>query len=265
MLVYAAVMIACLLLLTVAHLGSTRQRKRIVLFSVFALTCFAALRGYVGTDTGAYHSMFSNFSNESLADVLGVVEPIFALLIKAAATFSDDSFVFVVLIALIQGLLLARVATTSNNPLDFLAIYVTIFYLNFHFNIVRAGTAILFLILAMRVPKEDDNQTKFYALGVAAILAHYSAVIGFLPLLLLRQRAAAPRAQFLSALPQGVAHRVHTQDASAGLSVLPVRRHAQHLARLRKGRQRPPHLGAVQYLQVGGPRPTSGEEGTGSE
>ena len=190
MLVYAAVMIACLLLLTVAHFGSRRQRKRIVLFGVFALTCFAALRGYVGTDTGAYHSMFSDFSNESLADVLGVVEPIFALLMKATATFSDDSFVFVVLIAVIQGLLLARVATTSNNPLDFLAIYVTIFYLNFHFNIVRAGTAILFLILAMRVPKEDDNQTKFYALGVAAILAHYSAVIGFLPLLLLRQRAA---------------------------------------------------------------------------
>jgi hypothetical protein len=162
----------------------------VTLFCVFALTCFAALRGYVGTDTYAYHTMYSDFSNASLTDVLGVVEPIFAFLMKAVALFSDDSFAFVVSMAILQGLLLAQVAATSKNPLDFLAIYVTIFYLNFHFNIVRAGTAVLLLILAMRVPKEDENQVKFYAFGAAAVMAHYSAIIGFLPLLLLRHRAA---------------------------------------------------------------------------
>lgn len=190
MVVYAGVLIACLLLLSVAQLGSTRRRRQVTLLCVLGLTSFAALRGHVGTDTYAYHSMFSDFGNESWADVLGVVEPVFALLMKAVALFSDDSFAFVVSIAIIQGLLLARVATTSKNPLDFLAIYVTVFYLNFHFNIVRAGTAILLLILAMRVPKADDNQVKFYAYGVAAVLTHYSAIIGFLPLVLLRQRAS---------------------------------------------------------------------------
>lgn len=198
MLVYAAVLIACLLVLMAAHLGSTHQRKQVTLVCVFALTCFSALRGYVGTDTYAYHSMFSDFSNENLGDVLGVVEPVFALLMKTVALFSDNSFVFVVSISVIQGLLLARVAATSKNPLDFLAIYVAIFYLNFHFNIVRAGTAILLLILAMRVPKEESDQTKFYAFGVAAVMAHYSAVIGFVPLLLVRQRAANSKTLFFS-------------------------------------------------------------------
>jgi EpsG family len=136
MLVYAAVLIACLLLLMAARLGSTNQRKQVTLLCVFALTCFSALRGYVGTDTYAYHSMFSDFSNESLGEVLGVVEPAFALLIKTIALFSDNPFVFVISISIIQGFLLAHVAVTSKNPLDFLAIYITIFYLNFHFNIV---------------------------------------------------------------------------------------------------------------------------------
>lgn len=198
MLVYAAVLIGCLLLLMAAHLGSTHQRKQVTLVCVFALTCFSALRGYVGTDTYAYHSMFSDFSNESLSEVLGVVEPIFALLIKTVVLFSDDSYVFVVSMSVIQGFLLARVAATSKNPLDFLAIYVTIFYLNFHFNIVRAGMAMLLLILAMRVPKEEGDQTKFYAFGVAAVMAHYSAVIGFVPLLLLRQRATNAKMLFFA-------------------------------------------------------------------
>ena len=193
MLVYATVLITCLLLLTGARWGSTTQRKQITLLCVFGLTCFAALRGYVGTDTYAYHSMFADFGNENLSDIVGIVEPLFALLMKAVALVSDDSFVFVASIAVIQGLLLARVAATSRHPLDFLSIYVTIFFLNFHLNIVRAGTAILLLILAMRVPKEDKDQRWFYAFGIAAVLAHYSAIIGFLPLLVVRQTTASVR------------------------------------------------------------------------
>ena len=193
MLVYATLMITCLLLLTGARWGSTTQRKQITLLCVFGLTCFAALRGYVGTDTYAYHSMFADFGNENLGDIVGIVEPLFALLMKAVALVSDDSFVFVASIAVIQGLLLARVAATSRHPLDFLSIYVTIFFLNFHLNIVRAGTAILLLILAMRVPKEDKDQRWFYAFGIAAVLAHYSAIIGFLPLLVVRQTTASVR------------------------------------------------------------------------
>jgi hypothetical protein len=214
MLVYAAVLIACLVLLAAAHLGSEHRRKQITLFCVFCLACFSALRGHVGTDTYAYHSMFSTFSNDSLGDILGIVEPLFALLMKSVALFSDNSFVFVVLISIIQGLLLARVAATSKNPLDFLAIYVTIFYLNFHFNIVRAGTAILLLILAMRVPKESGNQTTFYAFGVAATMAHYSAIIGFVPMLLIRQRAANAKMIFIAlvVLTSGAAFLLATAD-----------------------------------------------------
>jgi len=193
MLTYAAVLVSCLVLLAVAPLGSVRQRRLIVLLCVLALTVFAALRGYVGTDTYAYHSMFADYSGEPVGDVLVVVEPIFALLMKAVGLFSEDAFAFVISIAIVQGLLLARLATTSKRPLEFLAIYVTVFYLNFHFNILRAGTAMLLLILAMRVPKENEHQLKFYGYGIAAVLTHYSTLIGFLPLIVLRQRAATAR------------------------------------------------------------------------
>lgn len=193
MLVYAAILMTCLGLLTVAHTGSKHQQKVICLICIASLTCFSALRGYVGTDTYAYHLMFIESRGEEFLDSLRTIEPLFALLMKSFALFSDNSFGFVASISILQGLLVARLASTSRNPLDFLMVYTALFYLSFHFNIIRAGTAILILISANRVIRGDKEQGKFYLLGIAAILMHYSTIVGFLPMLIARQRSTTQR------------------------------------------------------------------------
>jgi len=220
MLIYAVVLGTCLLLLMGAHFGSAGQRRQITLLCVFGLTFFAAMRGLVGTDTYAYHTMFTEFGDENLSDIILIVEPMFAALIKVTALLSDDPFVFTALIGLIQGFLLAQVVATSKHPLDFLLIYATIFYLSFHFNILRAGTAILLLILAMRIPKEDKNQSMFYVFGVTAILFHYSAIIGFLPLLIFRLATTRSRAMIVALLVSFLAFTYYAIPAG---ELVPVR------------------------------------------
>lgn len=190
MFVYAGVLLSCLVLLTLASQGSVSLQKWATLCCVAGLTSFAAIRGYVGTDTYAYHTMFSDFSGESLSDIFVVIEPVFAVLIKFVALLSDNPFVYMICIAIIEGLLLAYAALTSRDPIRFLSLYLVIFYLNLHFNVVRAGVAILLLILAMRVPKDSGHEIRFFVLGLLAVLSHYSAILGFVPLLLLRHHAA---------------------------------------------------------------------------
>ena len=193
MLIYAVVLIGCCILLLMAHTGRHEQQKQIAYFCVFIITVFAAVRGYVGTDTYSYHMIFVDNSSEAILDIAKIIEPLFALLIKSTALITDNSFVFIALISIIQGLILMKLVNTSKNPVDFLLIYIAVFYLNFEFNILRAGTAVLLLVWANQIPNDEENRKKFYLIGIAAVLTHYSAVIGFLPMVLLRQKEVNTR------------------------------------------------------------------------
>ena len=176
-----------------AHAGRHEQQNQVAYFCVFIITVFAAVRGYVGTDTYSYHMIFVDNSTETIIDIAKIIEPFFAILIKSTALITDNSFVFIALIAIIQGFILVKLVNTSKNPIDFLVIYIAVFYLNFHFNILRAGTAILLLVWANRIPNDQENGAKFYLIGMAAVLTHYSAAIGFFPMAFLRQKKANTR------------------------------------------------------------------------
>lgn len=89
------------------------------------------------------------------------------------------------MISILQGYILLRLVNTSKKPAIFLMIYVAVFYLEFEFNVLRAGTAIMFLVLASRYVLHFEK-TKFFILGFSAILMHYSAFVGFLILVFLR-------------------------------------------------------------------------------
>lgn len=195
--IYTIVLIGCSFLLMGGAVGGHFQQKWTSYFCVSLLTCFSALRGYVGTDTYTYHTIFLDNGSEGILDVAKSIEPFFALLIKFVALITDSSFIFVAFISIIQGLLLVRLVATSKKPTVFLLVYIALFYINFQFNILRAGTAILLLVLANRIPDESKNQSRFYLLGAASVLIHYSAAIGFLPMLLIRQKNR--NAQFFSA------------------------------------------------------------------
>ena len=193
MLTYAVVLIGCCTLLLMAHSCRHEQQKQVAYFCIFITTVFAAVRGYVGTDTYSYHMMFVDNGAEDIFDIAKIIEPFFAILIKFTALITDNSFMFTALVSAIQGLILVRLVNTSKNPIDFLVIYIAVFYLNFQFNILRAGTAILLLILANRMPNDEKNRMKFYLIGITAVFTHYSAAIGFLPMVFLRLKKTSTR------------------------------------------------------------------------
>lgn len=168
--------------------GRQEQQKRVAYFCVLLITLFSAMRGYVGTDTYSYHVMFINGSIENMLDISKSIEPLFAALIKFSAFIINSSFVFIALISIIQGILLIKLISISKNPANFLMVYIAIFYLNFEFNILRAGTAILFIVLANQLSNNKNNNVGFYLAGIAAVLIHYSTAIAFLPMIILNQK-----------------------------------------------------------------------------
>jgi EpsG family len=184
---YAIVLVpTCLLALAASQLALQAQRQ-VVAALTLVLTAFAAARGYVGTDTGAYHTMFTDYGSEQLVDLTDIVEPVFALMIWASAALSDNSFIFVSAIAVVQGSLLLLVLARHERPAMFMALYASTFYLNFHFNILRSGTSALLLLLAISSLRAGER-IRFYAYGFASLLSHYSALAFFLPLNLTGRR-----------------------------------------------------------------------------
>lgn len=197
---YAMVMVpACLFLLGIRNMPDHIQRRISYVFAII-ITIFAGARGYVGTDTHAYHRMFNEFNTDGFEEIIRFTEPMFALLIKLSAFISESSFVFIALIALIQGLILVRILKASPRPADFLAIYIAVFFVNFQFNILRAGTAIL-LLLAARQVWHQKNGMPFYFLCFAAVFAHYSAMIAVFPMIFLRNGHVSKKIFMLFVLP----------------------------------------------------------------
>ena len=192
MLPYVIVLISTCYLLVVVRHAYHYQQKWVAYLCTVVITVFAMLRGYVGTDTYSYHVMFFDYGSESLLSNMQSIEPLFAILIKFSALMSGNSFVFTGLISVVQGLVLIRLIRTSDKPAIFLAIYIAVFYLNFEFNILRAGTAILLLMLASRA-KSDNNGKLFYLFGIASVLTHYTAIIGFFPMVFMKEKGATAK------------------------------------------------------------------------
>jgi EpsG family len=168
------------------------QRALVVPF-IALLAAFAAFRGYVGTDTYAYHEMFQYFRQDGLLEIAGSLEPVFAVIIKTTSYVSTSSFVFVGAVAIVQSVVLYMIVTRHSRPLLFLGIYAATFYINFQFNILRAGLAALLLVLALGYLL-SGSRPKFFGSGLLSVFSHYSSMLFFIPMTLVGQRLrwAAP-------------------------------------------------------------------------
>lgn len=184
---YALVLLPVCLMGLAASLLAVDSQRIVARVLVLMLTCFAALRGYVGTDTGAYHTMFFDFGSLDLTDLANQIEPVFAALLHLTAQVSDSSFLFVGSIAVLQGVLLVLVVGRHEQPALFVAVYASTFFVNFHFNILRAGVAALFLVLAL-ASLRSSQRARFQGFGFLSILSHYSSVLFFLPMNLVGRR-----------------------------------------------------------------------------
>lgn len=197
MLPYITVLTPACLLLAWACACNVRRQKYIAIFCLIVISLFAGLRGYVGIDTYMYHMIYLNNHTAGFVEILSQVEPIFAVLIKFSFLLSGNSFVFTGLITTLQGIILFFLIQSSKKPAGFMLLYISIFFLGFEFNILRAGTAILLLVSACRFI-DDTNRKKFYLLALFAVLCHYSALIGFLPMMINREKS--PRARIILVL-----------------------------------------------------------------
>jgi hypothetical protein len=150
------------------------------------LCSVAVLRGYVGTDTYSYHLQYDLIiSNEAYDLKLFLIEPAFIVIGKLVEFAGGDSFAYVSLIGVIQALLVIFILKRIERPDLFLMFYVSTFYLSFHFNIIRASTSLLLILISLLWVKKGG--AKFYITLWSSVLFHYTAILIVLYILLYRR------------------------------------------------------------------------------
>lgn len=189
MIIYCFILIPICFSLVIVREAKLSHQKWIAYLCVLPLTIFAGVRGYVGIDTYAYHAIFVDTFSESLIETFSKFEPLFVLLMRVVGLFTDNPCIFIGVISVLQGVILIKLLKDSDRPAEFLLIYVTVFYLNFEFNMLRAGTAILIMLLAYKNFRSGDSR-KLFLYGLMAGLMHYSVLLVVWPMLIMRAKGA---------------------------------------------------------------------------
>lgn len=159
----------------------------ICVFLIMAL--FSGLRGSVGSDTLAYLDIYSR--SPRLGDFLKAewgIEPGFLLLNSIHKTLFDNEFLYIFGYSVFQAFLVIVLCRKSRNPSLFILVYVIIFYLNFHFNIIRAGSATIILLLAL----QSKSLLRALLIFVIGLMFHFSIIIAF-PLILVGRNLSFER------------------------------------------------------------------------
>lgn len=165
---------------------SSSRRDLLIAASVFLLVAFSGLRGMVGADTAAYHAAFLDFEPlHGSAEDWSRFEPLFMVAMAAIKLVTRDPYIFVLSIAVLQGVLLYLILRKWSASYLFLFAYLCYFYLQAHFNILRSGVAALALVLAYRHLEDDRDNWHILLL---ACLFHYSALL-IVPVLLKTKHA----------------------------------------------------------------------------
>ncbi|MGI2072221.1 EpsG family protein [Shewanella baltica] len=177
-----------ILLFFILYLASRKGDKYHSLFYFlffFIIFLIAGLRGDVGQDTYSYQLQYDSLTSpEAFLFQLNRAEPILYFIMYPYKLIFDNFFGytgFLLLISLLQTILLSYATKEMYHRSTFLAIYIVIIYLDYHFNVLRASLALLFFLCSLRVVNNDSKKSiVFYIL---ALLSHFSALI-FLPVLL---------------------------------------------------------------------------------
>lgn len=158
----------------------SNQKNVVVLMIFLLLALFAGFRGAVGSDTLNYLEIYQNSPDLfRFFESQWTVEPGFLFLNSLHKFFFNSNFLYLFGYSVFQALLVMHLYKKSNNPAIFIIVYVVVFYLNFNFNILRAGTATLLLLLALN-SKKSLMVIFYFAIG----LSFHLSIIVALPLLL---------------------------------------------------------------------------------
>lgn len=169
-----------------SQLASRSLGLKICLFTFAILGVTASFRGYVGTDTYAYHSQFQQIASESdLEKIFLIAEPAFVVIAKCIVLIGGNSFTYIFVIGILQMLLVMYILTKLERPGLFLIFYIATFYINSHFNIIRASTASLILLVSLLGMREGG--CRFHVPLWASLLFHYTSILLIAYILMYKQ------------------------------------------------------------------------------
>src|SRR5690554_355441 len=143
-------LIPLFILLLAAFDNVYKGHRRACIFQVCALFFLVAgFRGTVGVDTYNYANIFRGYLSGEYGISSGSFEPFFIFLFWVVSRLTENPFGFFVVVAMLQSFLVFYISSRLRSPFFFLLFYSIVFYLQFHTNIIRAGTASLLFVAAM--------------------------------------------------------------------------------------------------------------------
>lgn len=143
---------------------------KVLFFLIFLLP---AMRGDVGLDTYSYKVFYENAFDRGFVYSFLRFEPLFSALVIIQKFIFNNYQVFKAVVSIIQVSLLYFIVNRLYHGRVFLFLYVVIFYLDFNFNVLRAGLAVLVLGCYVLFQKEDFKKSLMF---FSAPLFHFSAV-----------------------------------------------------------------------------------------
>ena len=148
------------------------------------LVLIPGLRGDVGQDTFSYGTYFSSIHGiDSVVILLAQLEPVLTFLMYVVKKITGSYTVFLLLVSFIQGVLIWNISRKIEHKYLFLALYCSLFLIEYHFNVIRASLGILLFTNALLYAKVRVRLSALLVL--LALLTHISAAI-FIPVWLFR-------------------------------------------------------------------------------
>lgn len=182
MLIYS-IFYALIIALFIIIINSNRKTSHFTSFIIFfILLLFAGLRGFTGSDTISYVKAFQLARTINSEFIFYQFEPFFSILLIVIGKIFSSGFYFILIFSLIQTYILYIVYKGIKNKI-FLLVYVLLFFLNFHFNTIRAGLAALLILLLL----VTDNIKLKVILAIVAPGIH-SSILFFYPFFIFKYK-----------------------------------------------------------------------------
>lgn len=163
---------------------SSVARKLFLLLFLFLMFSFSAFRGDVGQDTYSYGTHFLRFNDFfSWLQQDKLIEPFIYIVMALVKVVYNSYTLFLIVISLIQTFLFWYCLRGIRHKILFVFFYLTIYYLDYHFNILRASLSVLFMLCAI-YDFDRGNKRFFWIFVFLSVASHLSSILLILMLFL---------------------------------------------------------------------------------
>lgn len=170
----------------IARAFGLRDNKYLLLVLITLATCFAGLRGEVGTDVIAYRTFYNEVG---LQDREVVFEPFFLTISLLGNALGFPSQFLIFSVAALQGIFIYLALKQIVEKDTFYLIFVATFFVYLQMNTIRVGLALC--ITAYALVLNDERKRSAISIFVLSILTHVTAAFA-LPLFSKRWYRAIP-------------------------------------------------------------------------